>query len=238
MFLEIIQFFVTLIVVTNPIAIVALFVSMTSSYTVKEREAAVKTACLVALGVIEFFALTGKKIFEFFGISIGSFYIAGGVLIFLVGLDMLRGPISDENVAENDGKQPKGAAGQRRDIAITPLGVPLIAGPCCIANTIIQQTKVSSYLEWIGGLFIVALVVGLIYTLLIISSRGAKWLTPTVLKLSYRLSGLILAALAVEMIIGGLRTKEIGLIPERKEVAQIIAPSPNSDCGNSVWYFS
>jgi multiple antibiotic resistance protein len=129
MFLEIVQFFVTLLIVTNPIAIAALFVSMTSSYTVQERIATVRTACLIALGVLEFFVLTGKKMFEFFGISIGSFYIAGGVLIFLMGLDMLRGPIPGESITENEVEKSGSAAGQRRDIAITPLGVPLIAGP-------------------------------------------------------------------------------------------------------------
>jgi multiple antibiotic resistance protein len=231
MFLETLQFvfpyFITLLVVCNPFAVIALFLSMTSSYTAKERLKISKTCCLVAFGILEFFALTGKKIFEFFGISIGSFYIAGGILIFLVGLDMLRGQDPSDDIIEDKSKESKGAAGKKKDIAITPLGIPLIAGPCCIANTIAQQTRASNYFEWGGGLIAVALVMGMMYLFLAMSSRGTKWLTPTVLKLGYRLSGLILAALAVEMIISGLRTKEIGLMPEQREIARIITSGSN-----------
>jgi multiple antibiotic resistance protein len=170
--------------------------------------------CLVALGVVEFFAIFGKKIFEFFGVSMGSFYVAGGILIFLVGLDMLRAQDSDEHVTEEELKEAKATAKKKGDIAITPLGIPLIAGPCFITNTIAQQAKASNCVEFVGGLVAVALVVGALYLLLATSARGAKWLTPTILKLSYRLSGLILAAIAVEMLITGIKSKDLGLWTE------------------------
>jgi multiple antibiotic resistance protein len=218
----ILQYFVTMFVVTTPLAIIALFVSMTSPYTMKERMQTARLGCFVALGVVEFFALFGKKIFEFFGVSMGSFYIAGGILIFAVGFDMLRAQDSSEQITEEEVKDAKATAKKKGDIAITPLGIPIIAGPCFITNTIAQQAKASNGLEFIGGLFALVLVVGALYALLVLSARGTKWLTPTILKLSYRLSGLILAAIAVEMFVAGIKSRELGLLQqEATPVAQV-----------------
>ncbi len=209
----VLHYFVTMFVVISPLAIVAMFVSMTASYTVKERLQTAKMGCKVALSLMAFFALAGKKIFEFFGISMGSFYIAGGVLIFLVGLDMLRAQDSDTQITSDELEESKVAVKNKEDISITPLGIPIIAGPCCITNTIAQQAKASNWLEFIGGFVAVGLVVYALYLLLIISARGAKWLTPTILRLSYRLSGLILAALAVEMFVSGVKSEDLNLWP-------------------------
>ena len=206
----VLQYFVTMFVVISPLAIIALFVSMTAAYSFEERIQTAKTGCKVAFAVMVFFALAGEKIFEFFGISMGSFYIAGGVLVFLVGLDMLRAQDSSTQVTSDEIEESKTAVKNKEDISITPLGIPMIAGPCCITNTIAQQAKAGNWCEFIGGLIAIALVIYVLYLCLSISSRGAKWLTPTILRLSYRLSGLILAALAVEMFITGVKSYEFG----------------------------
>jgi multiple antibiotic resistance protein len=182
----------------------------------------------VAFGVVEFFAIFGKKIFEFFGVSMGSFYVAGGALIFLIGIDMLRAQDSEEHVTEGELQEAKATAKKKGDIAITPLGIPLIAGPCFITNTIAQQAKASNLAEFVGGLVAVAFVVGALYLLLAASARGAKWLTPAVLKLSYRLSGLILAAIAVEMLITGIKSEELGLWPKASVARVKVAMNANS----------
>ncbi|MDR1255439.1 MAG: MarC family protein [Puniceicoccales bacterium] len=217
------QYFITIAVAISPLAVVALFVSMTSFYTPKERIQTARMGCLVAFVVIEFFAIFGRKIFELFGISIGSFYVAGGLLIFLVGLDMLRAQDSDVHITEGEVKELKNSAKQKNDISITPFGIPIVAGPCLITNAIAQQMKASNWMESVGGFITLALVIVALYFLLILSARGAKWLTPTILKLSYRLSGLILAALAIEMIVSGIKSKDLGLFPERPQVAQVVS---------------
>jgi multiple antibiotic resistance protein len=211
------RYFVTMFVVASPLAIIALFVSMTASYTVSERVAAAKMACLVAFGVVEFFVLFGRRIFEFFGISVGSFYIAGGMLVFLVGLDMLRGQDSDEHISDGEVEDSKAAARKKKDISITPLGIPMIAGPCLITCAIAQQAKASNFLECVGGFIAAGFVIFVMYIVLSLSARGAKWLTPTVLKLSYRLSGLILAALAIEMVVTGIKSDDLGLWTKKQE---------------------
>lgn len=223
------QYFITILVVISPFAIIALFVSMTASYTVKERIKTAKTSCLVAFSLLAFFALAGEKIFEFFGISMGSFYIAGGVLVFLVGLDMLRSqddePKPESAGLEVDDSKKRGRA--KEDISITPLGVPIIAGPCCITNVIAQQAKASNCLEFAGGFVALALVILVLYGCLTACARGAKWLTPTVLRLSYRLSGLILAALAVELLVTGLKSDDIGLFSRESQQMVIKAVRPH-----------
>lgn len=208
------RYFITIFVVISPLAAIALFVSMTALYTAEERVRTAKISCQVAFWLMAFFALVGQKIFEFFGISIGSFYIAGGVLVFLVGLDMLRAQDTDAQPDSNGAQKPKD------DISITPFAVPIIAGPCVITNIIALQSKAANWVEFSGGVVVLAVVMLLMYALLILSARGARWLTPTVLRLSYRLSGLILAALAVEMFISGIKSDDLGLWTHDEPVAE------------------
>ncbi|MDE6432578.1 MAG: MarC family protein [Opitutales bacterium] len=221
------QYFMTIFVVISPLAIMALFICMTASYTVPERIKSAKMGCKVGGALLVFFAITGKKIFEFFGISMGSFYIAGGILIFLIGLSMLRSQDADTQTDDgaNNGKK---VSKVKEDISITPLGVPFIAGPACITTAIAQQARATNWVEWTCGLVALLLVIYVLYWLLVISARGAKWLTPTVLRLSYRLSGLILAALAIEMIITGIKSDDLGLwsCNDQVEARMVIEGSP------------
>ncbi|MDR0679646.1 MAG: MarC family protein [Puniceicoccales bacterium] len=217
------RYFVTMTVVMSLPAVVALFVSMTSFYTIKERVRTAGIGCLVGLVVIEFFAMFGVKIFGLFGISMGSFYVAGGLLILLIGLDMLRAQDSDDRITEEELEESKSIAKKKGDVSITPLGVPIIVGPCAITSAIAQQAKATNCMEFTGGLIALALVIGLLYGCLVLSSHGAKWLTPAVIKLTYRLTGLILAAMAFEMIITGIKSKDLGLFPEKPQIAQVIS---------------
>ncbi|MDR0715687.1 MAG: MarC family protein [Puniceicoccales bacterium] len=227
------RYFVTMAVIMSLPAVVALFVSMTSFYSIKERIRAARVGCLVALTVIEFFAMFGVKIFGLFGISMGSFYVAGGVLILLIGLDMLRAQDSDDHITEEELKESKSIAKKKGDISITPLGVPIIVGPCAITGTIAQQAKAANCMEFTGGLIALVLVIGLLYGCLVLSSHGAKWLTPAVIKLTYRLTGLILAAMAFEMIITGIKSKDFGLFPEKPQIIQVISVEKERIAGNA-----
>jgi multiple antibiotic resistance protein len=205
-----VKYFTKLFIGMGPLAIVALFVSMTAMHTPTERIQTVKTSSRVACGTMLFFALAGQKIFEFLGITIGSFYVAGGVIIFLVGLSMLRAEDSDENVTQEGSEDvtPK----QRVDISITPLAIPIICGPSCVTWIIALQSEAQGVAQHIAGFVAITLVCSAMYALLMAGAHGAKWLTPIVLKLSYRLSGLILAALAVQMMISGLRHEDLKIL--------------------------
>ncbi|MDR2737908.1 MAG: MarC family protein, partial [Puniceicoccales bacterium] len=193
------QYFVNLFVIISPLAIIALFVSMTAMFTPEDRIRTARVGSLVAYGAMLFFALTGKKIFEFLGISMGAFYIAGGAIIFLMGLSMLN--TEDFGKSTGDGTGAVSPPKKSMDIAATPFGIPIVCGPCCITGVIALQSQAVGFLQSLVGFAALTAVGAVVYVLLVFSARGAKWLTPAVLKLSFKLSGLILAALAVQMIV-------------------------------------
>lgn len=214
------QYFTKLFVVISPLAIIALFVSMTAPFTPKERIKTAKVGTAVAYGTMLFFALTGKAMFEFLGITMGAFYIAGGIIIFLIGLSMLRTEEAEETITEEEIQAGTSTKQNKVDISITPFGIPIICGPGCITAVVTLQSQANGVGQYLIGLLAVTSVAGLLYCLLFLSAKGAGWLTPTILKLSYRLSGLILAALAVQMIVTGMRHSDIAILSERPAIVE------------------
>ena len=224
------EYLTKLFVVLSPLAVIALFASMTAPMSYREKIRTAQGGTAVAYFTALFFALTGQKIFEFLGITIGSFYIAGGTIIFAIGFSMLRAEDPDSSVSEEELKEAiKDQKKSKIDISITPFGIPIICGPGCITTTISLQSEASGFAQNLCGYLALTTVFGLLYFLLVISAKGTKWLTPTILKLSYRLSGLILAALAVEMVISGLRHETIGLLKPAHTVIQEVVTHPECE---------
>jgi multiple antibiotic resistance protein len=184
--------FFRIFVAMCPLAIVVLYLSMTPSFTLKERLAIARTSCLVAWGVMVSTALGGPKALEAIGITMEAFNIAGGLLLMLVGFSMLRSEDPEIAVSKNEATEiaqlPKR---KRQDIAIAPLGVPIIAGPGVLA--VVLSNRVAS--QGRGDLFFcllaISIAIFLMYLLLVATSRGAKWLTPMILKLSFSPIGII-----------------------------------------------
>ncbi|MDR3144117.1 MAG: MarC family protein [Puniceicoccales bacterium] len=214
-----IMYFTRLFVIISPLAIVALFVSMTGNSTMNGRIRTAKVGSLVAYVTMLFFAIAGQEIFIFLGITMGAFYIAGGIIIMLIGLSMLRAEDPEESVSQDEINEVVETRVKGPDIAITPFGIPIICGPSCITALITLQDQAHGFFQNIVGLAALTAVAAALYLLLIFSARGTKWLTPAVLRLSYRLSGLILAALAVQMIITGIKHDDVGLLKPSGECA-------------------
>lgn len=186
-----------------PLAVVALYLSMTVEYSFKERIKAAKLACWVAWGVMVFTAIAGPAVLEAIGIQLPAFRIAGGLLLVVSGFNMLRSEDPHIPAPKEDIQSPKK---QRKDIAIAPLAVPLMAGPSVL--TIIISSRAAEHGTMGSFLRIVALslVALLMYYILYLTSKGAKWLTPTLMKLSFRLSGLFLVAIGIQMSMDGIRS--------------------------------
>ncbi|MDR1890912.1 MAG: MarC family protein [Puniceicoccales bacterium] len=199
-----IQYFSRLFIISCPLAIVALFVSMTAPYTLAERVRTAKVGVSVAYGTTLFFSMVGGKFFEFLGITMGSFYITGGVILAMLGVSMLNSNDMDRDDDNNAGVKEV-TKKNKADISVTPLGIPIICGPACITATIALQGEAEGFVQNIVGFVAITLVFGVLYLMLVSSAKGTKWLTPMVLKLSFKLSGLIIAALGVQMIFSGLR---------------------------------
>lgn len=217
-----VQYFSRLFIISCPLAIIALFVSMTAPYTLAERVRAAKVGTFVAYGTALFFAIVGEKFFEFLGVTMGSFCITGGIILTLLGISMLNSNDMDNSNDQDKTAGKESTKKSKADISITPLGIPIICGPACLTATIASQSQAEGFIQNIVGLVAVTLVFAVLYLLLVSSAKGTKWLTPMVLKLSFKLSGLIIATLGVQMIFGGLRQSDLQVLKPLERVTQVI----------------
>jgi multiple antibiotic resistance protein len=193
--------FGSLFVIVDPIATVPAFIAMTPRDTPDQRIRTARLASIVMAAVLLIFAVAGKIIFKFLGITIPAFQIAASIVLLIVALDMLRAQRS--RTVETSEETSAGA--EKADIAITPLAVPMLAGPGAISTAILLQSRavdvpqhVALY-ACIGGVSFVS------YLIFRISAHGAKWLNPIAMKITTRIMGLLLAAVAVQFMINGMK---------------------------------
>lgn len=195
----------SLFVIMDPVALVPLFLAMTPRDTPEQRQRMARLACVTAAGVLMLFALAGRWIFQFLGITLPAFQMAGSVVLLLIALDMLRAERSPVKETEED----TAAGAAKEDIAITPLAVPMLAGPGAISTTILLQSKADGLAQQAALYGCIAVVCAAGYLILRLSAHGAKWLNPLFMRVGTRLMGLLLAAIAFQFLINAL--KEIGL---------------------------
>lgn len=193
--------FSSLFVIIDPVATVPAFIAMTPQDTPLQKLRMAKLACAVAAGVLILFAAAGKGIFKVLGITLPAFQIAGGLLLLRIALDMLYARRSEER--ETDEEIAAGAA--KDDIAISPLAVPMLAGPGAISTALILLSQANGFAQ-VAALFVcIAAVFIISYWIFWLAVRGAHFLNPLALKLMTRLMGLLLAAVAVQFILNALQ---------------------------------
>ena len=196
----------SLFVIVDPIATVPAFLAMTANDTPQQRIRMARVACIVSAVILLLFATTGKLIFNFFGITIPAFQIAGSIVLLLVALDMLRARRSA--VQETTEETDAGAA--KEDIAVTPLAVPMLAGPGAITTAVLLHNKAEGNLTLQVGLCVCIVGVCLAsYLILSWSARGAQWLNPIAMRVTNRIMGLLLAAVAIQFMIDGLKAANL-----------------------------
>jgi multiple antibiotic resistance protein len=193
--------FSSLFVIVDPIATVPAFLAMTARDSINHRLRMARTACLVVVGILMGFALIGQWLFTLLGITLPAIQVAGALVLLLVALDMLRAQRSP--VQETAEETAAGAT--KDDIAITPLAVPMLAGPAAISTVILLEAQAASWAHR-GVLLACVVLVGLAsYITLALGASGAKWMSPLAEKIITRLMGLLLAALAVQFLFNGLK---------------------------------
>ncbi len=189
--------FVTLLVIIDPFGLTPLFVALTQGMTTRERRAIALRACLTAAGLLTLFAAFGETVLGFVGISMAAFRVAGGALLFLTALDMLF---------ERRTKRREDQTGDDRpDPSVFPLAIPLIAGPGSIASIILLSGQRPG-LEGLGVVVVVMLaVLCVVLAMFLLSGLLERLLGKTGINVVTRLLGMLLAALAVQFILDGLR---------------------------------
>lgn len=191
--------FVSLFTMINPIGVVPVYVSMTSSLSAQEAKKVAFKSILFSLFFLSAFAFAGQFIFDFFGISIHSLRIVGGIIFFMVGYEMLQAKIVRTKFDEKD------AGNYIDDIAITPLGIPMISGPGAITTVIILMNESSSTFEKVS-IFVSIFLIMLISLIVLVSGKKiVSIMGENGKKVMMRVMGLIVMVIAVEFFFTGLK---------------------------------
>ena len=193
---------IALLAIVNPIGVVPFFIAFTQNFTREQRLRTISVSSFAAFIVIAVSAVAGLKIIEFFGISIASFQVGGGTLLLISSLQMLNAQLAEAKPMDLDEGNQKADAGA--SIAIVPLTIPLLTGPATISTMVIYAEKTRHFWE-LAILAGYGVVIGLAtYVTFRASGRIAKVLGRTGINVMTRLMGLILAAMAVELLADGL----------------------------------
>jgi multiple antibiotic resistance protein len=193
---------IALLAIVNPIGAVPFFLAFTQNLSSEQRRRTINVASFSAFVVIAVSAVAGLKIIEFFGISIASFQVGGGTLLLISALQMLNAQPAEAKATDVDDGNQKVDAGA--SIAIVPLTIPLLTGPATISTMVIYAEKTRHVWEQ-AVLVGYGVVIGTAtYLAFSASGRIAKALGRTGINVMTRLMGLILAAMAVELLADGL----------------------------------
>lgn len=201
--------FTSLFTLINPLGTMPVFMAMTSELTVEERNHTARKASVVAFFTIIAFALTGQLLFNFFGISVNSFRVVGGVIFFIMGMDMLQARLSQVKIRDNEVKS------YVSDISITPLAIPMICGPGAITSVIVLMEDANTLPKKLVLFVSVFLIILLTWVILYSSSRLIKLLGQTGINVMMRIMGLIVMVIAVEFFFSGLKPIILDMFPAK-----------------------
>jgi multiple antibiotic resistance protein len=193
-------FALQLFLIVDPVAGVPIFLAITPRNSPEERRRMAVRGCLAAFLVLLFFLLAGPPLLRYFGIETASVRIGGGILLFVIALEMLYGRTTGTGTSRREERM----AGAKRDISITPLAVPLLAGPGAIATCLIFSSQASAA-DWLALPAAAAAVLAVTALLLRRADDLARWLGALGAAILVRIMGLLLAFLAVQYVADGVR---------------------------------
>jgi multiple antibiotic resistance protein len=195
---------ITLLAIVNPLAIVPFFIHYTQGFSDEQRRRTILVASFAAFVVIAVSALLGLEILDFFGISLASFQVGGGMLLLISSMNMLNAQPAEAKPLTNEMEDGAEKAARGASIAVVPLTIPLLTGPATMSTVVIYAEKAQTALQvaaLVGYGIVISLVTAISFSL---AEPIARVLGKTGINVMTRLMGLILAALAVEVMAGGL----------------------------------
>ncbi|WP_438748545.1 MarC family protein [Pararhizobium sp. O133] len=193
----------TILVTIDPPGLAPIFLSLTVGMSRQQRFLVAWRGTLIAFFILAAFALFGNGILGLLGISIGAFRIAGGLLLFWIAFEMIF-------ERRNERKEKTGETAITRDhihnIAVFPLALPLIAGPGAISATILLSGSFSATIDRAQLIVVIAVCLAILFAALVIAERIDRFLGVTGRAILTRLLGVILAALAVQFVVDGIKS--------------------------------
>ncbi|HEV8380804.1 MAG TPA: MarC family protein [Gemmatimonadales bacterium] len=199
--IELVLIFTSILFIVDPFAVIPTFLAMTIRDSPKQRRVLARRGAWTCAITLVAFALGGSMIFKIFGITIGAFKIAGGVLIGLNALDMVQARRSQQR--ETPVETAEGI--QKDDIGIMPLGVPMLAGPGAISTVMVLALGAKSAAATATVYISIVLTAVITYVVLAAASMVERRLGQTGMRILTRLMGLVLCAIAVQFIIDGIK---------------------------------
>ncbi len=198
--------FTSILFLVDPIAVVPAYLAFVRRESPERRKATARAACVAAGVTLLVFASAGDFILKMFGVTLPAFRIAGGFILWLVAMDMLRAQRTTQ-----DGTEEMMEGEQKEDVGITPLGIPMLAGPGAMSTVMVlgaQATEPMSKLIVHGSIIVTMLIS---WILLRVGDRVFSKLGGSGIRVATRIMGLLLAAVAVQFVIGG--AQQAGIIP-------------------------
>ena len=192
--------FTSVLFIVDPIAVVPSYLVVTRSETAAQRAATARRACIAAALILIAFAIGGTLIFELFGITLPAFRIAGGLILWLVAMDMLH---AERRTQESGPEIMEGEI--KEDTALTPLAMPMLAGPGAISTVMVLAAQAHTVVQKVIVYASIVVTALASWLALRVGERLVKRMGQTGIRVMTRIMGLLLAALAVQFVISGAR---------------------------------
>jgi len=213
-FASVLQFelfvFTSIFFLVDPFAAIPTFLVITAGADAAERRRTAKTATLTCCVVLLGFAFAGTLIFRLFGITLVAFKIAGGVILMLIGLDMLQARRSPTKETVDETRE----GAEKENAGIIPLGIPMLAGPGSISTVMVLMGQSSAWWQTVSICIAVVITAVLSYWILAGADRVRRYLGDTGSRVLTRLMGLLLTAIAVQFILNGLADLGVVRLPK------------------------
>ncbi len=190
----------------DPFAAIPSFLAITANVDPVRRTRMARKGSITCFIVLSVFALAGKYIFRMFGITLPAFEVAGGLILLLIGLDMLEAKRSPTQEASGDTEE----AAHKEDAGIVPLGIPMLAGPGAISSVMVLVGQVTTPWQMVAILGCIAFTAAVSYFVLSGADRVRKVMGETGIRILVRIMGLLLVALAMQFFVNGLT--DLGVI--------------------------
>ncbi|HEX5512970.1 MAG TPA: YchE family NAAT transporter [Gammaproteobacteria bacterium] len=200
-FAEYLKVFVGLLAIINPLGAVPLFISLTEHHQHSTRKRVAKIAAVSMTLILLGSLIAGEAVLAFFGITMASFRVGGGILVLLIAISMLHARESSARQTADEAAEST----ERDSVAVVPLSIPLLAGPGAIGAVIVYAHRSSSFGHYLALALAIVSIGVLVLLALLAAPYISERLGKTGINIATRLMGLILAAIAIEFIAGGLR---------------------------------
>ncbi|AAU48279.1 YchE family NAAT transporter [Burkholderia pseudomallei] len=199
--MDLLKSFISLLALINPLGAVPFFLSLTAQQTEAERRHTIRIAAVSVFCVIAVTTLLGQQIIDFFGISVGSLEVGGGIIMLLMAISMLNAQIGNTRSTPEE----RDEAESKNSIAVVPLAIPLLTGPGSISTVIVYAANARHWYDRLGLVAIGAALALICFFAMRLAEPIAHWIGRTGINIVTRLMGLMLSALAVEFIVDGLK---------------------------------